>query len=304
MALSLTMAVLGLALTSCQSAVQNKTIVVGSKMDTEGGLLGQMIRLVLIQHGYHVVDRLQLGGTAIVRKALLEGQIDIYPEYTGNGAYFFHQANQSVWKNASQAWQRVHDLDLAQNKLVWLPAAPADNTWAIAVSDQLAQKAHLATLSDLAAYVNKGGYFKLAGSDEFVNSPAALPSFEAAYGFHLEPQQVLTLSGGNTATTEKACAEGTNGVNAAMAYGTDGQLAAFHLVVLTDDKNVQPVYQPAPLVRQAVLLKYPDLSADLAPVFALLDLRTLQTLNAKIVVEGQDSGTVARQWLTEKGFLR
>lgn len=303
LALGLTLALPCATLTSCQASGPNKSIIVGSKMDTEGGLLGQMIRLVLIHHGYQVVDRIQLGGTALVRKAILEGQIDIYPEYTGNGAYFFHQANQPVWKNAHQAWQRVHDLDLAQNHLVWLPPAPADNTWAIAITDQLAQTAHLKTLSDLADYINKGGSIKLAGSDEFVNSPAALPSFEAAYGFHLSPQQVLTLSGGNTATTEKACAQGTNGVNAAMAYGTDGQLAAFHLVVLADDKNVQPVYQPAPLVRQAVLLAHPDLAGDLEPVFALLDEKTLQTLNAKIVVEGQDSSTVARQWLSEKGFL-
>ncbi|NNM66928.1 MAG: ABC transporter substrate-binding protein [Spirochaetales bacterium] len=299
--------ILGLALASsllaCTAGSNGKFLIVGSKMDTEGGLLGQMIKQVLAHQGYQVVDRLQLGGTAIVRKAIMEGQIDIYPEYTGNGAYFFHQEGQSVWKDPQKAWKRVHDLDLAQNKLVWLPAAPADNTWAIAVRDALVQKAHLKTLTDLTAYLNKGGTFKLAASEEFVNSPAALPAFEAAYGFHLQQRQLLILSGGNTATTEKACVDGTDGVNAAMAYGTDGQLAAFRLVVLKDDKNVQPVYQPAPLVRQAVLLKHPDIAQDLAPVFAGLDLKTLQTLNAAIVVGGQSASSVAHQWLVSQGLL-
>jgi len=279
-------------------------IVVGSKMDTEGSLLGNMIKLVLADKGYTVTDKIQLGGTPIVRKALIAGELDIYPEYTGNGAFFFNEADNPVWQNATQAYQRVKELDLAQNNLVWLTPSPANNTWAIAVRKDLADREGLRTLSDLTAYVNRGGKLKLAGSEEFVNSAAALPAFYKAYGFSLKPDQLLILSGGNTATTEKAAAESTDGVNAAMAYGTDGPLAAFDLVVLEDDKNVQPVYQPAPVLRKAVLDKYPDLAKLLEPISLKLDLVTLQSLNARIIVDGQNPEDVARNWLKAQGFLK
>ena len=145
---------------------------------------------------------------------------------------------------------------------------------------------------------------KLAGSAEFVESPAALPAFQTAYGFKLNADQLLVLSGGDTAATEKAAAEGTSGVNAAMAYGTDGQLAALGLVVLTDTKGVQPVYEPAPTIRAATLEKYPQIATLLAPVFQSLSLETLQALNAKIAVDGEDAKKVATDYLTEKGFLK
>ena len=297
-----TLLILSATVISC--GTQKGSIVVGSKMDTEGALLGNMIKLVLEQKGYSVVDKIQLGGTPIVRKAIISGEIDLYPEYTGNGAFFFNEAENPVWKDASKAYARVKELDLAKNNLVWLQPASANNTWAIAVRKDLAANAGLKTLSDLASYVNKGGGFKLAGSEEFVNSPAALPAFYQAYGFTLKPEQLLILSGGNTATTEKAASEGTDGVNAAMAYGTDGQLAAFQLFVLEDDKNVQPVYQPAPVVRKAVLEKYPELPKLLDPIFQKLDLVTLQTLNARIVVEGKIPEDVAREWLKAAGFIK
>ena len=124
------------------------------------------------------------------------------------------------------------------------------------------------------------------------------------YGFRLKKSQLLVLSGGNTAQTEKAAADGTNGVNFAMAYGTDGSLAALGLRVLEDTKGVQPVYEPAPIVRKTVLKKYPRIQTILEPVFTSLDLETLQTLNASIAVEGQMASAVAERYLRLKGFLK
>ena len=92
-------------------------------------------------------------------------------------------------------------------------------------------------MDDFAKYVASGGRIKLAASAEFVESPSALPAFEATYGFRLSDEQLLTLSGGNTAATLRAAAEEMSGVNAAMAYGTDGAVAALGLVALTDDKG-------------------------------------------------------------------
>ena len=152
-------------------------------------------------------------------------------------------------------------------------------------------------------YLAAGGRIKLAASAEFVESPSALPAFETTYGFHLKDAQLLTLSGGNTSATLRAAAEGMSGVNAAMAYGTDGALAALGLVALKDDKAAQVVYAPAPVVREAVLQRHPEIAAVLAPVFASLTLETLQKLNAEVAVDGEDAGAVAAAYLKAKHFL-
>lgn len=277
-------------------------IVVASKIDTEGALLGNMIADRLEAKGLPVERRLQLGPTNIVRAAILAGQIDIYPEYTGNGALFFHTENNPVWKDAGAGYTEDRKLDLARNRLVWLNPAPADNTWVIAIGKDLRGFPARKCLDQLAAYLKKGGGFKLAASAEFVESPAALPAFEKTYGFHLKAGQLLILSGGNTAATMRAAAEGLSGVNAAMAYGTDGELAALDLTPLCDDKGAQVVYAPAPVVRAAVLEKYPQIAAALDPVFASLTLKTLQKLNARIAVDGEDAATVARDYLESHHF--
>ncbi|MFC1862115.1 ABC transporter substrate-binding protein [Chloroflexota bacterium] len=279
-------------------------ITVGSKIDTEGALLSQVIILMLKDNGFGVVDKSQFGATSVVRKAIISGELDMYPEYTGNGAFFFAEDNSPVWKNARQGYERVKELDKAQNNIVWLTPAPANNTWAIAVPKTMADKENLTSLDDFAAYVNRGGYVKLIGSEEFATSPAALPAFQQAYGFTLQQSQLLVVSSGNTAQTERAAAQGTDGVNAAMAYGTDGSLSAFNLVVLSDPRGVQPVYEPAPIVRSEVYDKYPEIGTILEPVFTGFDLVTLQTLNGKIAVEGQNPTDVARDYLTGKGLLK
>ena len=104
--------------------------------------------------------------------------------------------------------------------------------------------------------------------------------------------------------TQKAAYEGTDGVNAAMAYGTDGSLSAFELVVLVDPKGAQPVYEPAPIIRKDVLDKYPEIESVLELVFKSLDLVTLQDLNGQIAVEGKNAADVASGWLKEGGFLK
>lgn len=272
-------------------------VVVSSKIDTEGAVLGEMIAQTLEQGGVEVQRRLQLGGTSIVREAIRAGEIDLYPEYTGNGAFFFDMADSPVWKDAEAAYETVRERDLEANGLVWLTPASANNTWAISVRGDLAREAGLATLEDLADYLAAGGDFIFAGSAEFVESEAALPAFQAAYGFHLDSDQLVVLAGGNTAATMRAAALGTNGVNAAMTYGTDGGLQALDLVVLEDTLGVQPVYQPAPLVRAEVLAAHPEIETLLGPVFEALDLETLQRLNGEVAVGGADPAAVAGDFL-------
>lgn len=296
-------ATLALGLSTSASLAQD-AVRVASKIDTEGSLLGNMIIEVLEANGIKTVNKLQLGPTKIVRNAILAGEIDIYPEYTGNGAFFFNIDTDPAWKDSKRGYEKVRQLDMEQNKIAWLQPAPANNTWAIALRQDVASGNKLASMEDFAKWVKGGGKLKLAASAEFVESPAALPSFQKTYGFTLSQDQILVLAGGNTAATERAAAEGTSGVNAAMAYGTDGSLAALGLVVMNDTKGAQIVYEPCPVVRQAVLEKHPKIKDGLAPVFASLGLETLQSLNAKIAVEGQDAKQVAHAYLQSKGFLK
>lgn len=279
-------------------------VKVGSKIDTEGALLGNLILQVLESHGVSTVNKVQLGTTPVVRGAITSGALDIYPEYTGNGAFFFKDENDPAWKNAKAGYDKVKALDAQKNRLVWLTPAPANNTWTLAVRKDVAEKNKLTSLADLSRYLKDGGTFKLAASAEFIERPDALPAFEKAYDFKLSQDQLLSLAGGDTAVTIKAAAQQTSGVNAAMAYGTDGPVAALGLQTLSDPKGVQPIYAPTPVVREAVLKAYPDIEKWLQPVFASLDEKTLQTLNAKIAVEGLDAKSVAAGYLKEKGWVK
>ena len=302
-------ALIGMAALLGASAIAQTTPVrVSSKIDTEGKLLGSMMVLALEANGIKTESKVSLGNTKVMRGAITAGEIDIYPEYTGNGAFIFAEEKSPVWKNLQTGFERVKELDYSKNKIVWLQPAPANNTWTIAVRKDVAAANKLATLDDLSRWLGTvggaAGQFKLAASAEFVERSDALPAFQAAYNFKLKPDQLLTLAGGDTAVTVRAAYEKTSGVNAAMAYGTDGALAALGLVVMEDPKNVQPVYAPAPIVREEVLKKNPKIADALAPVFKLLDRATLQTLNAKIQVDGQDAKKVAADFLKSKGLLK
>jgi osmoprotectant transport system substrate-binding protein len=286
-----------LALLPARGRAAEAPIVVASKIDTEGALLGQLIAAVVEAQRLAVERRIQLGPTNILRAAIIAGQIDTYPEYTGNGAFFFHREGDTAWRDSSLGYAEVAALDKAQNRLIWLAPAPADNTWVIAIRGDLPGFPPHPCVGDLASYLKGGGRFRLAASAEFVESPAALPAFEAAYGFHLTGDELLTLSGGNTAATLRAAAEGISGVNAAMAYGTDGALVALGLVALCDDKHAQVVYAPAPVIRQAVLDANPVIAPTLDRVFGTLTLDTLRRLNARIAVDGEDASAVAADYL-------
>ncbi|WP_406850445.1 glycine betaine ABC transporter substrate-binding protein OsmF [Chromobacterium phragmitis] len=292
----------GILLASAAGAAD--AVRVGSKIDTEGALLGNLIQQVLAAHGVKTESRLSLGNTKVVRTAIAAGEIDIYPEYTGNGAFFFSDEKNPAWKSAAAGYQRVKQLDYDKNRIVWLAPAPANNTWTIAVRRDVADANRLRTLADLGAWLGRGGRFKLAASAEFIERPDALPAFQNAYGFKLRQEQLLALAGGDTSATIKAAAEQTSGVNAAMAYGTDGPVAALGLVALADPKGVQPVYAPTPIIRADALARHPDIAAWLKPVFQSLDEATLQKLNASIALEGRNARQVAGGYLKRKGFVQ
>ena len=274
-----------LLLASASAFAQTPAVRVSSKIDTEGSLLGSVMIQVLQAGGIKTENKLQLGSTKIVRAALVAGEIDLYPEYTGNGAFFFADEKNPAWKNAAAGYELVKQRDADINKLVWLSPAPANNTWSVALRKDVAQKNNLKSLADLGAWLAGGGKFKLAASAEFIERSDALPAFQTAYNFKLNNAQLLTLAGGDTTVTLKAAAQQTSGV-------------------LEDPKGIQPIYAPAPLIRAATLAQHPKIKDLLEPVFRTLDGPTLQSLNAKIAVEGQDPQKVAADYLKAKGFIK
>src|SRR4030042_5869878 len=119
-------AALLLLITGCTGGSNNTAIkgliTVSSKADTEGSLLAQIITLMLEADGFQVNDKPAIVGTSLIRQAILSGEIDIYPEYTGNGAIFFPDVSADTWKNADQSYQTVKNLDKERNNLIWLQA--------------------------------------------------------------------------------------------------------------------------------------------------------------------------------------
>lgn len=291
-----------LALIASAPSWAGSAVIVSSKLSSESAMIGEMIRLLLDAAGISTVDRLQIGATPVVRRALLDGEIDLYVEYTGNGAVFFNMPSNPAWKDLRQGYELGARLDYARNHIVWLTPAPASNAWALAVRRDVANAYHLRTMSDFARWVSGGGNVVLACSAEFANA-GTLAGLERAYGFKLTSDQLIVLAGGETAAMIAAAAARTDGTNTAMVYGTDGGIAAADLLVLDDDRHEQPIYAPVPLVREAVLRAHPQIATLVKPLMQSLDRETLQRLNERVQVDGESVQSVARDYLKQKGLL-
>jgi osmoprotectant transport system substrate-binding protein len=292
-----------LALIASAPARAGNPVVVSSKLSSESAMIGEMLRLALSAAGIPTVDRLKLGATPVVRRALLDGEVDLYVEYTGNGGIFFNMPSDPAWKDFSKGYELGARLDSARNRIVWLTPAPASNAWALAVRRDIATAYHLRTMSDFARWVSGGGQVVLACSAEFANA-GTLRSLEDTYGFKLRSDQMIVLAGGETTAMITAAAAHTDDTNTAMVYATDGGIAAANLVVLEDDRHDQPIYAPVPLIRAAVLSEYPEIAALVKPVMNSLDRETLQQLNERVQVDGESVQSVAKSYLLQKGLLK
>ncbi len=278
-------------------------VVVSSKLSSESAMIGQMIRLLLDAQGIPTIDRMTLGATPVVRKALLAGEIDVYVEYTGNAGFFFNAVDDPAWKDLQQGYALGARLDYAANRIVWLTPANASNAWALAVRQDVAAANHLRSMSDFARWVRAGGQVVLACSAEFANA-GTLRSLEKTYGFAMRPDQLIVLAGGETSATIGAAAARTNDINTAMVYGTDGGIVAAQLVLLEDDRHNQPVYAPVPIAREAIVKAYPQLPAIVRPLMQSLDSDTLRRLNARVQIDGESAQIVAADYLRAQGFLK
>ncbi len=281
-------------------------IRVGSKNFTESLLLSEIIMQQLQAAGFEVEDHLGQGGDAS-REELTGGRIDIYADYTANALVLYHpevyeQLDRDLLRSPDVTYREAARIERRDSSIVWLEPAPANNTWGIAVHKTLASRERLVSLEDFASYVNNGGRVKLAGSSAFFERDDAFPAIEKAYGFDLAENQKVAIGSTESALFGEALSSGADGINAAMVYSTDGALETLGLVSLTDTKNAQLWYQPAPVLRLDTHTRYPEIGDILAPSFALLTTDVLRELNTKVNVDERDPGEVAREWLDDNGL--
>lgn len=278
-------------------------IIIGSFIDTEGGILGNMLLLALEDEGYTMTDKVQFGTPDVQRNALLEEELHIGIDYTGNGQFYSEGIDEEVWRNREEGYEAIKEYDKEENGLVWLEPAQANNTEMLAVKEDFADENNLETLEDFARYVNDGGEVKFITSQLFAEKEMGLLGMEEGYGFELSSDQLIMLPHGNTAEMISALENETDGVNVSLVYGTDGSLPDLNLKVLEDPLSIPPVFEPSAVVQADVLEKYPEIEEIINEVFDGLDLETLQVMNKKVIVDGMSARDVAQEHLEELGIL-
>jgi osmoprotectant transport system substrate-binding protein len=267
-------------------------IVVGSKDFTEQFIIGEMYALVLENAGLPVERKLNLGGTPVAQAALESGEIDLYPEYTGTG--LLTVLKMPAISDRQQVYQKVADGYQEQFDLVWLEPSPMNNTQALAMQRSRAEELGITTISDMAAQASD---LVMIGPPEFQEREDGLPGIQAAYGnFELAGYKAV-----DPGLRYQGLVDGEADV--VVAFGTDGEISAFDLVVLEDDRQLFPPYQVAPVVRQDALDAYPAIADSLNALSPLLTDETMQRLNYEVSGNQREPAEVAREFLTEEGML-
>ena len=270
----------------------NTTIRVASKDFTEQFILGEMYAMVLENAGFQVERKLNLGGTPVAQAALLSKEIDIYSEYTGIG--LLTVLKQPASSDRQQVFDTVKNMYQEQFQLTWLEPSPMNNTQALAMTREGAEKFGIKTISDMAA---KAGELTMAGPPEFQEREDGLPGIQGAYGnFQLKEYKSV-----DPGLRYQALTSGQADV--VVAFGTDGEIAANDLVLLEDDKGLFPPYQVAPVVRKEVADANPGVAEALNKLSPLLTDEVMQQLNYEVSGNKREPADVAREFLQEKGLI-
>jgi osmoprotectant transport system permease protein len=265
-------------------------VVVGSKPFAESYLLAEMFAQLLEDRGVTVIRRPGLGATEIGFRALRAGSVDVFPEYTGTGLVAV--LGEEPEADAAVALRRVRAEFRRRWGLAWLAPLGFQNTYAIAVRPETAERYRLRTLSDLA----RAGPELTAGfSPDFIGREDGLPGLRGAYGLEFGGTRSLLQ-----AVKYQALAAGE--VDVIDGYSTDGQIARYDLVVLEDDRRFFPAYEAAPLVSRRIATGRPDVVAALAELAGLLDEATMRRLNQRVEVGGEEVSAVAASALGELGI--
>jgi len=277
------------------TAVQAQTIVVGGKAFTEQQIMTAMTVAALKAKGF-TPDRKAGMGSAAVRAALENGQIDVYWEYTGTGLTVFNKINDK-FASADEAYKKIKEVDAAKG-IVWLNMSSVNNTYAFAMNRDDAQKRGIVTMSDYAKAIKGGQKLTFASNAEFYARPDGLPGWQTAYGFEIDRDNVKRMDTGLTYTALK-----DRQVDSAVVFATDGRIPAFNFVVLKDDKHYAPPYNLTPVVRKEILDKNPKIADVLNAISAKLNDETMAKLNASVDVDKKTPEEVAEGFLKSNGLI-
>ena len=274
---------------------------VASKDFTEQVILGKIMVTLLKDRGIPVKDRTSLGGTNVCREALEQGQIDVYMEYTGTAWLTFFKKKEVV-RDSMGLFEKVKAVD-TKNGLVWLKPAKFNNTYAIVMSAEKADQMGIKTLSDWAAWSKKNpGKMTLASNAEFYSRSDGFKGMMEFYGLTFGKEiPDANVKKMETPLCKKAVRD--NQVLSGMAFATDGEIKDYNQAVLTDDKNYFPIYNPAPVVRKALLDQYPKIKFILGEIGPSLDTATMTRLNYRVNVNGENPEAVAKSWLRGVGLI-
>jgi len=265
-------------------------IVVGSKNFTESDLLAELVAQQIERRtGLAVERRLHLGGTFVCHEAITAGEIDLYVEYTGTA----HAAvlklpllgdRDSVFREVSAEYGR-------RFALTWTRPFGFNNTFAILVRRADAERHGLRMISDVARVA---GRWRAGFGYEFLERADGFGGLSRVYGLTFAaPPTAMDLG-----LTYRALAEGK--VDLIAGNSTDGQIAALDLVALQDERHYFPPYEAAPVVRRAVVERYPALQAALDELAGTISDEEMRRLNALADVERRDLAVIAREWLAAK----
>jgi osmoprotectant transport system substrate-binding protein len=276
-------------------SLEGTKITVAAKDFTEQLILGNMVSIVLAAAGADVTNLTNTPGSFGVRQAMLTGEANVAPEYTGTG-WINYLGNEQPIKDERGQWEAVDKADRANN-LTWLPPAPLNNTYAFAIRESEAQRLGVTKLSDLKRLGKSDLTFCV--ESEFASRNDGFVPMLAAYDMTREALgRVTNLDTGviYTATSDGQC-------NFGEVFTTDGRIPALKLRVLEDDRRFFPLYNLTEVINTDLLDAHPELAEIFAQLNPRLTNDVMLELNAKVDNDGQDPALVARDWLIGQGLL-
>lgn len=276
-----------------QGRNKNNTIVIGSKNFTEQLLVGNMVADVIEANTDLKVERkLNLGGTQVAFSALQSGELDAYVEYTGTG--LVNILNEEVSGSPEDVYDKVCNEFIEKYNMKWLKPLGFNNTYALAVKSDTAEKYNLKTISDLAKVSNQ---LIIGPTIEFPNRPDGLIGLQSAYGLDFEKIKAIDGSLRYTALMNDES-------DVIDAFSTDGLLEKYKLIVLEDDKKFFPPYYAAPLIREETLKKHPELEDVINQLGSKLSDDTMRELNYRVDSLKESPDAVAKDYLTQIGLIK
>ncbi|HEY2205786.1 MAG TPA: glycine betaine ABC transporter substrate-binding protein [Pseudonocardia sp.] len=270
-------------------------VTVGDKNFSEEFLIGDLYQQALQAKGYTVNMKANIGGSEVIDKAFQSGQIDLYPEYTGEIlSSVAHDEGRTT--SAEETWQKAKAFEESQRGATLLPQTPFEDIDVVIVKPDFAQQHNLKAIPDLKNVGPNGQGVTWAAQPPARTRYAGLVGLQQAYGL-----TALQFVGVDVGVTYSALDSGT--VNSADAFSTDGQLTTGKYVALDDPQHIMGFQHVAPVVKQDVLQKMgPEFTQTLNWVNSLLTQQAILQMNAAIQLNHVDPAQVAQKFLAANGL--